>query len=484
VRPLTARSSSLPAATLLALVGVVAVSVALAGCRSESIDVEEPRGTDLPSDTFHSTAFEDEFPLQFDSYLSNVQVEDYISKLTVEVEPDLPILWSNLAFSKSYNYPRGHTYGLEDVLATPRIGDASIGSCMTCKSTAVPTLLEEFGDDYWSASFNEDLRPRVVELAEEGQDERLGEFGHMAIGCSDCHDPQTMDLRITRPSLLEALERQGVDILEASKNDMRALVCAQCHVEYYFDADTKQVTFPWDRGLRPEDMWEYKEQEAYEAGFEADWIHGVSGAPMLKAQHPEYELWSHGTHGEAGVTCADCHMPYLRVDGRKISQHFWGSPLEDTEQSCRTCHADRTASQLRQRVYDIQERHLSAMEETQERSVQAHYYVNRLITAGADEETIEEAQHLVRKGQWFWDIIAAENSDGFHNPHGSMDAMRESSDASNEAVRIATAELVRLGVDLDELDEMIEQTRAEVWEESDPLEKAELATNDYFPFQG
>jgi nitrite reductase (cytochrome c-552) len=470
--------------TTIALTACVAVLVVMAACSSDPIDVEEAQTTDLPADTFHSTAFEDEFPLQFQDYLRNMDVEPYVSKLTVDVEPDLPILWSNLAFSKSYNYPRGHTYGLEDVLATPRIGDASIGSCMTCKSTAVPTLLDEFGDDYWSASFNEELRPRVEELAAEGGDERLGEYGHMAIGCADCHDPQTMDLRITRPSLLEALERQGTDITQATKNDMRAYVCAQCHVEYYFDANTKQVTFPWDRGTRPEDMWEYKQEEAYAAGFEADWIHGVSGAPMLKAQHPEYELWSHGTHGEASVTCADCHMPYQRVDGRKISQHFWGSPLEDAEQSCRTCHADRTSQQLTQRVRDIQERHLGAMEETQEISMRAHYYVNRLITAGADEDIIEECQQLVRKGQWFWDIIAAENSDGFHNPHGSMDAMRISSDASNDVLRIATAELVRLGVDLEELDEMIEQTRAEVWDEQDPLEKTEWVTNDYFPFQG
>jgi nitrite reductase (cytochrome c-552) len=294
-----------------------------------------------------------------------------------------------------------------------------------------------------------------------------------------------MELRITRPSLVNAMERRGFDIAEeATRNDMRALVCAQCHVEYYFAADTKKVTFPWDRGLRPEDMWEYKENEAIEAGFAYDWIHGVSGAPMLKAQHPEYELWSFGTHGEAGVTCADCHMPYQRIDGRKVSSHFWGSPLEDVEQSCRTCHADRSSTQLTQRVRDTQERHLEAMEETQALSVRAHYYINRLITAGADEDVIEETRHLVRKGQWFWDIIAAENSDGFHNPHGSMDAMRMSSDASNEVIRLATRELVRLGVDIDELEDMIAQTRQQVWAEEDPLEKANWATNDYFPFQG
>jgi nitrite reductase (cytochrome c-552) len=442
------------------------------------------RATDLPADTFHVTAFEDEFPLQFESYLRNVQVEDYVSKLSVEVEPDLPILWSNLAFSKSYNYPRGHTFGLEDVLATPRIGDASIGSCMTCKSTAVPTLLDEFGDDYWSASFNEELRPRVLELAEEGADERLSEFGHMGIGCSDCHDPQTMQLRITRPSLTNALERQGIDLLEASLNDMRAYVCAQCHVEYYFDADTKKVTFPWDRGLRPEDMWEYKETEAIAAGFEADWIHGVSGAPMLKAQHPEYELWSYGTHGEAGVTCADCHMPYQRVDGRKISSHFWGSPLEDADQSCRTCHADRTAGQLTQRVRDIQERHL-VRDGGDASPVGACPLLHQpLITAGADEALIEETQSAGPQRP----VVLGHHRRGElrrlpQPPRGDgRDAV--SSDASNEVIRLATAELVRLGVDIDELEEMIEQTRQDVWNEQEPLEKADWVTNDFFPFQG
>jgi nitrite reductase (cytochrome c-552) len=293
-----------------------------------------------------------------------------------------------------------------------------------------------------------------------------------------------MELRITRPSLVNAMERRGFDVAEeATRNDMRALVCAQCHVEYYFAADTKKVTFPWDRGLRPEDIWEYKENEAIEAGFAYDWIHGVSGAPMLKAQHPEYELHSYGTHGEAGVSCADCHMPYERIDGRKISSHAWGSPLERANTTCRTCHADRSTTELTQRVRDIQERHLAAVADAQEISVDAHYYVNRLITADADDEVILEAQALVREGQWFWDIIAAENSDGFHNANGGMDAIRRSSDASNGAIRIATAELVRLGVDLDELREQIDRTKQAVYDEADPLRKHEHVTNDDFPPQ-
>jgi nitrite reductase (cytochrome c-552) len=471
-------------ATRAVLLGVVAALLAMAACTSDPIEIEVSRGTDLPADTFHVSAWEDESPLHFESYLLNRQEGgEYVSKFAADIEPNLPILWSNLAFSVEYNKPRGHVYGLEDVLASSRISEKSIGSCMTCKSTTVPTLLDEYGDDYWSASFLDEIAPRALELGEGGEHEALGETGHIGIGCSDCHDPVTMDLRITRPSFTLAMEERGIDLQQATKNDLRAYACGQCHVEYYFYPETGKVTFPWDRGLRAEDMYEYFEEVATEAGFAADWIHGVSGAPMLKAQHPEYELWSYGTHGEADVTCADCHMPYERVEGRKITNHAWGSPLERANTTCRVCHADRSTSQLTQRVRDIQERHLAAVADAQEISVDAHYYVNRLITADADPDVIAEAQQLVREGQWFWDIIAAENSDGFHNPNGGMDAIRRSSNASNAAIRIATAELVRLGVDLDELRERIDETKQAVYDEPDPLKKHEHVTNDFFPPQ-
>ena len=53
---------------------------------------------------------------------------------------------------------------------------------------------------------------------------------------------------------------------------------------------------------------------------------------MIKIQHPEYETWIDGPHGSAGVTCADCHMPYIRGEnGQKMSSHYWTSPLKDPE---------------------------------------------------------------------------------------------------------------------------------------------------------
>ncbi|UJW55953.1 ammonia-forming cytochrome c nitrite reductase subunit c552 [Bacillus sp. A116_S68] len=473
----------MPVRWLIVLLMISFTTLMVSCSKSESYPEQEMYTTQLSPDEIVNSAFKDEFPLQYESYLKNMMPEnDNTSKFAEDIEPNLPILFHNYGFMLEYNKTRGHTYALEDVMSIARINDDSIGSCMTCKSTAVPALLDEMGDDYWSANFKEEIVPLTLAYGEGFESDELGTYGHLSIGCSDCHDPVTMELRITRPSFTNAMARQGIDVTEATKNDMRSYVCAQCHVEYYFEPDKKKVTFPWDNGLKPEEMFEYKENQAKEDGFEYDWIHSISGAPMLKAQHPEFELWSYGPHGEAGVSCADCHMPYERTDGsKKITSHHWSSPMDNVEQTCRTCHSDKSEADLVERVENIQSRHLEAMEETQDHSVRAHYYVNRMITVGAPRERIEEAQWYIRKGQWFWDIIAAENSDGFHNPQGGMDAMRTSSDASNEAISIAIEELIKLDVDLDELEAQIEETIQAVYNEEDPDLKHTHATNDNFP---
>lgn len=136
------------------------------------------------------------------------------------------------------------------------------------------------------------------------------------IGCADCHEPENMNLHISRPALIEAFQRQGKDITKATQQEMRSLVCAQCHVEYYFKGDGKYLTFPWDKGSTVEDMEAYYD----EVGF-ADYTHKLSRAPILKAQHPDYEISQMGIHAQRGVSYADCHMPYKSEGGVKYSDH-------------------------------------------------------------------------------------------------------------------------------------------------------------------
>lgn len=460
---------------------LVAVILIISGCSSSDADnASADAKTGLSKDEISNEAFKDLFPLQYDSYMKNAEdTKDTKysgsvkrAKYDHDKEPYLPILFNGYGFALDYNEDRGHVYANEDVRDTLRITDKSIGSCLTCKSTAVPHLIEEMGDDYWGGSFNDSIWPAAESM------------GHSPIGCSDCHDPETMDLRITRPSLVKGLESQGIDVSKATKNDMRNYVCAQCHVEYHFAAANGEVTFPWAEGTKPEEMYEFYETTAIENDFKQDWIHNISGTPMIKAQHPDYEAHIEGPHGEAGVTCADCHMPYERVDGKKkISSHWWQSPLKTMDKSCATCHANRDLDELEDRVMKIQDTHMAALHAAEDVSIDSHYFVNKMITSGVSEEKIKEAQHFIRKGQWFWDIVAAESGAGFHNPQGALESLKISSDASNEAIKIATEELVKKGVSIEEVKAEIEKVKKAVYEETENTKKREHATNDYFPAQ-
>ncbi|MCL6571090.1 MAG: ammonia-forming cytochrome c nitrite reductase subunit c552 [Bacillus sp. (in: Bacteria)] len=464
---------------LLLLAFVLVITGCSKDTSSEKTTEAGKKTTGLSKDEISNEAFKELFPLQYNSYKKNEKMEETKyngsvkrSKYDADKEPLLPILFNGYGFATEYNEDRGHTYALEDIRDVKRITEKSVGSCYTCKSTAVPQMIEEMGDDYWGANFDKEIWPKGEAM------------GHSPIGCSDCHDPETMDLRVTRPSLFKALEAKGVDTSNPTKNEMRTYVCGQCHDEYYFAASNSEVTYPWTNGFKPEEMYEYYNTIAKKNGFEKDWISNISGTPMLKAQHPEFETHSSGTHGKADVSCADCHMPYERVDGkRKITSHWWTSPLKTMQTSCGQCHADRDLEKLGDRVEEIQDSTVKGLHDAQDISTSAHYYVNKMITSGVSPEKIKEAQEFVRKGQWFWDIIAAENSAGFHNPQGSMDSLRMSIDESNKTIRIATEELVKKGVNMDELDKEIEKAKKAVLDEKVNEKKKESAINTYFPAQ-
>jgi nitrite reductase (cytochrome c-552) len=209
-------------------------------------------------------------------------------------------MWAGYAFSRDYNQGRGHYYAVQDIRQTLRTDVPQPGTCWTCKSTDVPRVMNEIGVENFYAAKWSDLGHEIVNN----------------IGCQDCHDPKTMNLRITRPALAEAFQRMGKDVNEATHQEMRSLVCAQCHVEYYFKGDGKYLTFPWDKGFSADEMETY-----YDEVEHVDWVHKLSRTPMLKAQHPDYELYMTGIHADRGVACADCHMPYKRDGGMKFTDH-------------------------------------------------------------------------------------------------------------------------------------------------------------------
>jgi nitrite reductase (cytochrome c-552) len=243
-----------------------------------------------------------------------------------------------------------------------------------------------------------------------------------------------MDLRVTRPGFLVGIKAlmktKGIDNynpnIMATRQEMRSFVCGQCHVEYYFKGDKKMLTYPWANGIKVEEIESY-----YDAAGFKDWTHAETGASVLKAQHPEFELWNQGIHSRSGVACADCHMPYMRDGAVKISDHHIRSPILNISRACQTCHP-QPEDEMKARVEAIQDRTRKLLTRSEEALVQMYDEVKKAKARGVSDKALEAALKLQRKAQFRLDFVAAENSMGFHAPQESARILGEAIDYARQ----------------------------------------------------
>ncbi|MDD4776430.1 MAG: ammonia-forming cytochrome c nitrite reductase subunit c552 [Syntrophomonas sp.] len=403
----------------LALVTVpVLVLVLVAGFyffnRHNNIVLEKPKVA-VTGNTTSSATWAGFYPSQWASYLDNETNSEKPSHY--DSKPYMKAIYNGTGFFAEFNEPRGHTYTIEDINAIDPARRKSGSSCFTCKSTQVPELMEKYGAQYYLMTFDQ-IKDEVTE----------------PIGCADCHDPQTLDLRLSRPALIEALQEQGRDTSQLTKQEMRTLVCAQCHVTYYFEPGTKEVTFPWDKGVKADQILAYFDEEQF-----TEFTHPVAGSGLVKARHAEYETFMGSTHQSAGVACADCHMPYVSTGTSKISSHVWQSPLNNIESSCTTCHRNG-AEWLTQRVGTIQSQTKLSQQLAGEAVVEAidELKISR-ETPTVDKAKLEQAMALHRKAQWYLDYVMVTNGYGFHNPTETLNNLNIAIDSARKAVDLAKA---------------------------------------------
>lgn len=363
--------------------------------------------------------FKQAYPKHYASYLKNQQEDPPALKYGgsvpvshLDAYPWLKTLMAGMPFSKEYNEDRGHTATLDDLSATDRIGPATTASCLYCKSAEVPRLLQQYGDGFYKTPLSQ-----------------VSAQASHPITCSDCHEPGSMTLRITRPALTEAMARRGADISRATQEEMKSLTCAQCHVEYFFNPkEGGKVTFPWERGFDPAEIYAYYEAEGF-----ADWTHPVSGAKMLKAQHPEFELFQGSTHQANGLSCASCHMPVVQEGGAKIVSHWWTSPLRTMAEGCGSCHT-QGAEYLKERVLYTQERVSNQANLVGKALERAHRKIGEAsVHSWLHPSKLDAARALVREGQFYWDYVTADNSMGFHNPQKSLETLSRALDLALRA---------------------------------------------------
>ncbi len=368
----------------------------------------------------------------------------------IERDPWLKRMFLGYAFSLDYRDRRGHAYMLTDQEATQRLSKPQSGSCLHCHASIMP-VYRELGHGDAMAGFEQTYRMSYQELSKQVHDS-----GHAhPVSCVDCHDPESMALRVTRPGFLRGIQAfaasaaaapafSSIQLWREGKRDrpydpnrdalrveMRSFVCGQCHVEYYCSSKMP-LTFPWGKGLRADDEERFWDEAKFADG-EAfyDYAHKETGAHVLKAQHPEFELWSQGVHARSGVACADCHMPYARVGASKVSDHWVRSPLLNVNRACQTCHRVEE-DELKARVDVIQQRNYDLL---QRGGVAIVALIDAIVAAQAQGVTPEElapARDLQRRAQWRLDYIAAENSMGFHAPQEAARLLGEALDDARQ----------------------------------------------------
>ena len=386
------------------------------------------RVVELDDETEDPVLWGKNFPLQYDGYKQTVDMvrtkfggseseprtpsdadpRSLVSKSRIEADPRLKRMWAGYAFAKDFREERGHAYMLDDQTYTERQAVGQPGTCIHCHgSVYVP--YKKLGDGDLMRGFEKMNQMKFPEARK---------LINHPIACIDCHDPETMALRVTRPGFLEGIKvkkaTEGIadyDVNKmATRQEMRSYVCAQCHVEYYFKGTEKRLVYPWMNGVKADEILAYYD----EAGFK-DWSHAETGAPMLKAQHPEFEMWSQGIHARSGVACADCHMPYKRVGALKISDHHVQSPMLNINNACQTCHKF-SEDEMRARVENIQERTYSMRSSAMDALMELIDGIKAAKDVGATDEQLAASRDSQRKATFLLDFVEAENSTGFHAP--------------------------------------------------------------------
>jgi nitrite reductase (cytochrome c-552) len=411
------------------------------------------RVVELTEETDDPAIWGKNFPFQFDRYRRTVDMvrtrfggsealprtpdqadpRSVVARSKLERDPRLKIIWAGYAFAKDYRERRGHAYMLDDQMYTERQRVAKQpGACLNCHASMTKAY-RELGDG--------DIDKGFAKINAMPYFEARQHVTH-PIACIDCHDPKTMQLRITRPAFIEGIRAfkasQGVANYDvnatATRQEMRTYVCAQCHVDYYFEGPEKRLRYPWAKGLRVDQIL-----DCYEDIDFKDWVHADTGAPLLKARHPEFEIWSQGIHARAGVACADCHMPYVREGALKISDHHVRSPLLNINNACQTCHRV-PEPEIKARAEEIQERFFAARNQALDALVALIGDLKTARDAGRPDDQLAVARAMQRKAQFLFDMVEAENSVGFHAPQetarllgSAMDLARQGQIALRDA---------------------------------------------------
>ena len=510
--------------TLVLVAGAFALAAILAGALIANIAQKKQEArypfvkvVEVTEDDVDAAKWGKNWPREYDSYKRTAEPtatkyggaagasEGTPAPQKAQRDPWLTRIFSGYLFAVDFRDRRGHAFMLFDQEQTKRNVPAEAkqsGNCLHCHGSVMPLYRKLGKEAAPQASGAEQVQAGLVKVSEMSYWDAHKAMGELSggkthpVSCVDCHDPESMELRATRPAFIAGMQKLAASTadvphlpsverwrkgnrakpydpnLDATRQEKRAYVCGQCHVEY-FCGKGMTIFFPWGEGLKAEQMEHLYDGTMVKEKRFKDWVHAETGFELLKAQHPEFEMWSQGIHARSGVTCADCHMPYMREGAQKISDHWVRSPLLQPNRACASCHRYGD-DELKARVLAIQDRHFVLLSQAGKAAVDmidaivavrkpydernraaATAQAQEKLGAGADEKklaaetkanllaawrqvveatpALKELEALQRGAQWRLDIVAAENSMGFHAPQEMARLLGESIDLSRQA---------------------------------------------------
>ncbi len=402
-----------------------------------------------------ASAWADIYPNEYNTYLENAKnvpydyqefldnggvdttsvgledVTDFTSDKAdyLEEYPEIKTLGKGYGYAKYYTEPAGHTYSLWTVANNGRLGPLADSkgkiSCYACKTPQIHYDAEASGDpDYWTRPISE-----------------YADYFTENISCANCHvNDDPTQLQVIRQDWIRAL---GDDV---DTVPLQGQVCGQCHCDYSMAPTVEEGSdVPFDSGepvspyyggldsMTPENALAFYD----EYGF-SDWTYASTGAQMLAVRHAEFEFcYANGGNylvDNMGYNCNDCHMPKQTADdGTTYTSHYWQSPLDNEEllEQCNACHGD-----LKTEITDLQNdidgrTHLLGLRAEQfvfnfedvvsvEKDVDGvatkTFDMDTALANGLTEDQVSRLQTIQREACYYWNLAAAENSEGAHNP--------------------------------------------------------------------
>ncbi|HEX4846130.1 MAG TPA: ammonia-forming cytochrome c nitrite reductase subunit c552, partial [Geothrix sp.] len=438
-RPMV-RMGLIAAGAALATVLVMSLYASISSRKAEALQTSF-KLVDLDEKTVDPAQWGKNFPRQYDAYQRTAEKyttkyggagSEGMPKSRLEDDPRLVTIFDGYAFAIDFNQRQGHAYMLDDQRKTKRVTERKQpGACLHCHASNTVAFREvglqggapgTLDEAFSSPNAQAQLMAGFEAVCKMPYAEATKLVKH-PVACIDCHDPKNMALRVTKPGFIRGIValansaepvphlpsiekwRKGDKTVaydanrDASRQEMRSMVCGQCHVEYYCGPKTT-LFFPWNKGMKVEQIEAtYDEYKFPDGGRFFDWKHARTGAEVLKAQHPEFEMWSQGIHARSGVSCSDCHMPYKREGALKISDHQVRSPLLDVTRACQSCHRFPEA-EIKARVTAIQDRTKALMDRAEDAVVALINDLEAAKKAGVDEAKLKPIYELQRKAQW------------------------------------------------------------------------------------